>query len=253
MGTPEPGAPDTPRPEHLPEAPQAHRSHRLRTALLAVLLVCTALVGVGSVLLSSQLSHPTGVDALSGTRPQDVVTLYTPSGTETPTPAPVTTTPAPCTCVARSVSVPLPPASTPLSGQYIVVSISKQWLWAYQNGQVVFNTPVTTGRPELPTPTGYFSIQQKLYDIWFYSPWPPGSPYYYSPEHVDYAMLFRSGGYFLHNAPWRHCFGPGTNLPHTCPDGTQEVGSHGCVNLPTPAAGWLINWVRLGTTVRIEW
>lgn len=253
MGTPEPGAPKSLEPAHLPELPRSHRTHHLRTALLATLLTCIALLGVGSVLLSSRLSHPTVASELASAHPKDVVTLYSPSGAEAPTQAPVTATPAPCNCVAHSATVPRPPASTPVASQYVLVSISKQWLWAYQSGHMIFNTPVTTGRPELPTPIGYFSIQQKLYNIWFYSPWPPSSPYYYSPEHVDYAMLFRSGGYFLHNAPWRHCFGPGTNVAHTCPDGTKEVGSHGCINMPTAAAAWLINWVRFATTVQIAW
>jgi lipoprotein-anchoring transpeptidase ErfK/SrfK len=133
------------------------------------------------------------------------------------------------------------------------VSLSKQQLWAFQNGKLVMTSLVTTGMPQLPTPTGTFHIMMKETNIWFYSPWPYGSPYYYSPEHIDYAMLFRSGGFYLHNAPWRETFGPGTNVPHTEPDGKSATGSHGCVNMPTNTAAQLYNWIGIGATVVIQY
>ncbi|HET9979569.1 MAG TPA: L,D-transpeptidase, partial [Ktedonobacterales bacterium] len=58
-------------------------------------------------------------------------------------------------------------------------------------------------------------------------------------------------GYYIHDAPWRHAFGPGTEKPHTNPDGSWETGSHGCVNMPTPAAAALYNWVHVGARVVI--
>ena len=64
-------------------------------------------------------------------------------------------------------------------------------------------------------------------------------------------MFFRDIGYYIHDAPWRRAFGPGTENPHTNPDGTWETGSHGCVNMPTPAAATLYNWVRVGAHVVI--
>lgn len=110
---------------------------------------------------------------------------------------------------------------------------------------------VTTGQPALPTPTGVYSILNKLHDVVFYSPWPEGSPYYYPPEDVNYALYFLAGGYYIHDAPWREMFGPGSNFPHTNPDGTQETGSHGCVNVTTSAGEWLYNWANIGATVDI--
>jgi hypothetical protein len=133
----------------------------------------------------------------------------------------------------------------------VLVNIGQQWLWVYQDRTLVYDTPVTTGMPQLPTPVGIFSIQWREANVTFISPWPQGSPYYYSPEHVNYAMYFAWNGYFLHDAPWRHCFGPGTNVPHTCADGTSETGSHGCVNLPTPAGAWIYANVPNGATLDI--
>lgn len=155
-------------------------------------------------------------------------------------PLPSTTPPAPPTSV-----------SIPSTGQFVLVSISKQWVWAYNNGQLYMASLVTTGMPGLNTPTGTFSIMMTEKNVWFYSPWPYGSPYYYTPEFIPYAMLFKTGGFYLHAAPWRHQFGPGTNVPHCDADGTWETGSHGCVNMPTAAAGELYNWIKIGTTVKI--
>lgn len=70
--------------------------------------------------------------------------------------------------------------------------------------------------------------------------------------HVNYALYFRDKGYYIHDAPWRHAFGPGTNVPHTSPDGTWEDGSHGCVHMTTAAAKWLFGWAGIGTTVIVS-
>lgn len=157
---------------------------------------------------------------------------------------------ASCHCVPRHSSYTPAPVGV---GQVVVVSISKQQLWAYQDGQLFMTSLVTTGMPQLPTPTGTFYIQMKETNVWFFSPWNPPSPYYYTPEHINYAMLFRSGGFYIHDAPWRETFGPGTNVPHTEPDGTTATGSHGCVNMPTPAAAQLYAWIHIGATVIIKY
>jgi len=146
---------------------------------------------------------------------------------------------------------PSPPLIPNQLGQVILVSLAQQWLWVFQDRHLVYAAPVTTGRPELGTPTGMYVIQSKIANTTFYSPWPPSSPYYYTPEHVNYAFFFRGVGFYLHDAPWRHDFGPGSNLPHTLPDGTSETGSHGCVNLPYDTAAWLYHWIAIGATLDI--
>ena len=224
---------------------------RLRSVAIGLALVAVAAAAVGSVFISSALSRPEGAAPHTQTRALPVITLYdNGSGGASSSGTHVTPTPSGGSHGAPS-QISAQDAPTAAS-ELIVVSLSKQQLWAYQAGKQVFSTPVTTGQPALPTPAGTFTIMQKISDTTFYSPWPQDSPYYYTPEHINYAMLFADGGYFLHDASWRHCFGPGTDVPHTCPDGTQETGSHGCVNLPVPAAAWLYNWVQVGATVRIE-
>jgi hypothetical protein len=155
-------------------------------------------------------------------------------------------------CNVNQLWIPKPHGGAPdWRGKVILVSVTQQWLWAYQKGKLVFATPVTTGMPWLWTPLGVYPITSKVEDTIFYSPWPPGSPFYYTPEHVDYALYFRAKGYYIHDAPWRQSFGPGTEVPHTDPDGTYETGSHGCVNVTYGAGKWLYDWAALGTTVDI--
>src|SRR6266516_6609224 len=60
------------------------------------------------------------------------------------------------------------------AGKEIIVSLSRQWVWAYQNGVQVYNSPVMTGRPTLATPTGTYHVFLKLHPTTFTSPWPPG-------------------------------------------------------------------------------
>jgi lipoprotein-anchoring transpeptidase ErfK/SrfK len=154
--------------------------------------------------------------------------------------------------LVRLGEIPVPAGGAPATDTpVILVSIGQQWLWVYDHRQLVYATEVTTAMPGLATPLGTFQVESKAADTWFTSPWPIGSPYYYTPEHVNYALLFRWGGFYIHDAPWRQSFGPGSDLPHTTPDGRAETGSHGCVDVPTAAGAWLYAWARVGTTISI--
>lgn len=222
-----------------------------RVAFIALLVVTLlASLGAGGVFaaqrIASGLPHPREARLASLPR---VVTLVKPAtGKQAHPPVAL----ANCACSPAREVIPAPVGGVPnVAGQLVLVSVSQQWLWAYDNGALVMATPVTTGQPALPTPPGVYHIMMKESSIWFYSPWPQGSPYYYTPEYIDYAMLFRAGGFYLHTAEWRHVFGPGTNVSHTNPDGTTETGSHGCVNMPLDASGVLYNWIQVGTTVDI--
>jgi lipoprotein-anchoring transpeptidase ErfK/SrfK len=205
--------------------------------LFGVLLVLMAACSAGPV--SDQASK-----ILIGTPiAQDEIPAPVPSSTPAHSPAP---SPAPAPDKPG-----VPPAPLPL-GKVILVSLSQQWLYAYEDGRLVFDHAVETGRPELPTPSGTFSILEKARDVMFTSPWPEGSPHYYEPTHVNYALLFKEGGFFLHDAWWHEQFGPGSNVPHQLPDGSWETGSHGCVGMPIPDAERLYKWAPTGTPVIIN-
>ena len=232
---------------------RADRRGRLRRALLVGLCaaILLTLIGAGGVFAARRYAtarHVAPAPVANFTIP--LAPIVRPGSPSQQAPAPEAV--ADCPCSAAHANIPAPSYGVPqVSGQVVLVSITQQWLWAYQDQRLVMASAVTTGMPQLPTPTGTYHITMKESNVWFYSPWPYGSPYYYTPEHVDYAMLFRSGGFYLHSAAWRHAFGPGANVPHTDPDGTWETGSHGCVNLPVDAAGALYGWIGIGATVII--
>lgn len=219
--------------------PRVARFARLLILTLALLVTVACGVSTGG-------SRPTTAPSPAVPTPSCTPTpTATPTLTEIPTPTP-SPTPKPS---------PPPPSGIPpapiTSGQVVLVSLSRQWLYAYQDGRYVFDTAVETGMPDLATPAGHFAILTKQRDVTFISPWPKGSPYWYAPTTVSYAMLFRDGGYYLHDAWWHVRFGPGANVPHQLPDGRWETGSHGCVGMPVPAAARLYSWVQLGTPVII--
>jgi lipoprotein-anchoring transpeptidase ErfK/SrfK len=125
-------------------------------------------------------------------------------------------------------------------GKVIVISLSRQVLTAYQDGNAILTTFVATGRPQLPTPPGVYHIFARYSPYKMISPWPYGSPWWYPPSWTNFAMEFIGGGYFIHDAPWRSWYGPGANLYN---------GTHGCVNVPYSPMATLWNWAPIGTTV----
>ncbi len=134
-------------------------------------------------------------------------------------------------------------AADPGPGKVIVIRLAAQSLTAYDNGKVVLETPVTTGRPGLTTPIGVDTIGYHESPYLFISPWPPSSPYWYEPTWVTWVMEFHAGGYFIHDAWWEpnSVYGPGSEYG---PD-----ASHGCVQTPHAAMQFLYSWTPNGTTV----
>lgn len=143
----------------------------------------------------------------------------------------------------------------------------------------MFTFTVETGRPELPTPTGVFHVFLKncsdlrwtsnsapttrhnvncvehngdRHQAMFTSPWPAGSANWYAPTHINYALEFKEGGFYLHDAWWHVAFGPGANTPHRLSDGTWETGSHGCIGMRISDAERLYAWAALGTPVFVR-
>ena len=115
---------------------------------------------------------------------------------------------------------------------YIEVSISQQTLYYYENGELIFSSPVVTGQTgESDTPTGYYTILNKVANTRLRGPtW---------DEFVYFWMPIDNRGYGLHDAPWRDAFGG---------DIYMNDGSHGCINLPYDTASRLFNAVQVGVT-----
>ena len=118
----------------------------------------------------------------------------------------------------------------------IVVSLSGQRMWAYENGDLVTSTSVSTGTgvvPEAETPIGSFQILSK-YDLQDMEGDING---YYFVEDVPDVMYFDDLGNALHGTYWHSNFG--------------TPMSHGCVNLPLDVAAFLYDWAPVGTAVSV--
>lgn len=147
---------------------------------------------------------------------------------------------------------PIPGAHASAVRQYapkrITISLRRQRLRAWEGNRVVLTTFVTTGDAALPTPTGWFHVYAHFSPYTFISPWPKGSAYYYPPSPVNFALEFLPG-YFIHDAPWRSVYGPGSNALNM--PGTNYGGTHGCVNVPYAAERFLYFWAPNGILVHI--
>jgi LysM repeat protein len=128
------------------------------------------------------------------------------------------------------LEVPAAPAPVHGIGREIIVDLSEQRTYAYENGVLVRNVVVSTGLPGTPTVRGDFTVQRK------YVAQTMTGPGYYLPD-VPYILYFYAG-YALHGTYWHSNFG--------------QPMSHGCVNLPTPEAEWFYSFADVGTPVHVQ-
>ena len=127
-------------------------------------------------------------------------------------------------------------------GTVIMVSEVEQAMRFYKDGKLIRAFYVTTGRVERPALPGVWTVQDRKSPDQFKSTDPPGSPYWYPPTPIQYAILYHWGGFFVHDAWWRVNFGPGTQFPHYDVGGDESFagnGSHGCVNMQSNDAAWV--------------
>jgi hypothetical protein len=119
----------------------------------------------------------------------------------------------------------------------VVVSVSAQMMWAYEEGEMVMSSLVSTGTAEVPettTPVGHHSVIAK-FDAQTMEGTISGE--YYRVEDVPYVMYFDNNGNAIHGTYWHSNFG--------------APMSHGCVNLPMDIAAWMYGWADLGTAVSV--
>ncbi len=125
--------------------------------------------------------------------------------------------------------VPNPP--TIYVGRQVVVDLSDQMVYAYQDGVLLRSLRVSTGLPGSATVLGDYKVYHMLESQRMTGPG-------YDLPGVPYVMYFYQG-YALHGTYWHNNFG--------------HPMSHGCVNMPTPEAEWFYtNFVEIGTPVHVE-
>jgi lipoprotein-anchoring transpeptidase ErfK/SrfK len=135
----------------------------------------------------------------------------------------------------------------------VVVSLGEQAMRIYNGAQLVRAFRVTTGRPERPSLPGFWEVENKLSPTTFKSDAPVGSAYWYPDTPIHYALLYHSGGYFIHDSWWRDDYGPDTQFPHADSSGDTFSfdGSHGCINVSLSNAAWIYWYVGMYTRVLV--
>jgi hypothetical protein len=136
----------------------------------------------------------------------------------------------------------------------LLISLVEQALRLYQQGTLVRAFFITSGRFERPSLPGVWSVLDRQSPTIFEAGDPPGSPYWFPDTPINYALLYHLGGFFVHDAPWRATFGPGTQFPHRDARGNTPYnfdGSHGCINLAEADAAWVYHHTGWDTTIVI--
>lgn len=125
--------------------------------------------------------------------------------------------------------LPAPPTIT--IGKQLVVDLSDQMVYAYNDGLLVYSVLGSTGLPATPTVQGDYKIYNRFDSQTMSGPdyWLPG---------VKWVQYFYQG-YAFHTAYWHDNWG--------------QPMSHGCVNLPEEAAKWLYDFATIGTPVHVQY
>ncbi len=134
------------------------------------------------------------------------------------------------------------PTTIPVaSGKAILISKSKQFMYIFEDGKLIRDNPITTGRTNWPTDTGNYSVLTKERNRRLQG---SGQGVTWN-VFVKYWMLFNAAEEEgIHDASWR-------NGNFGGPDYVTN-GSRGCVNTPDETMEWLFNWASIGTPVIVE-
>ncbi len=141
---------------------------------------------------------------------------------------------------AGYVAEPLPETASPvLTSKYILVDISEQHLYAYENGNLIYSFVASTGMNNA-TLTGNFAVQSKIPNAYgaTWNIWMPnwlGIYWAGSLENGIHALPILPGGGRL----WAGYLG--TPI------------SYGCVVLGEYESSLLFQWAEIGTPVDIQW
>ncbi len=121
----------------------------------------------------------------------------------------------------------------------IGVSLERQWLWLYSDGEVIFQAPIVSGNPNrgYATHRGNWSILSKATNTRLANTNREGVSY---DVPVNYWMQINNEGMIegIHDATWHWAFGTDVYL---------WDGSHGCINLSVEDMATLygLSWVGL--------
>ena len=140
--------------------------------------------------------------------------------------------------IARAAPVQPPPLpdDAPTDGKWIDIHLTQQLMVAYEGREPVRTVVMTSGKPGWETPTGFFSINNRVANETMESG-SIGADRFYVLEDVLFTQYFTDVGHALHFAWWK------------TPETIGRVGSHGCINLLLDDARFFWEWAELGTPV----
>lgn len=148
----------------------------------------------------------------------------------------VSDAPAPVSVVQEPASQPAPSSS---ASKYILVDISEQHMYVYENGALIYSFVASTGINNA-TRVGTFAVQSKIPNAYgaTWNIWMPnwlGIYWAGSLENGIHALPILPSGATL----WEGYLG--------------RPVSYGCVVLGTYDSILLYDWAEVGTTVEIQW
>lgn len=133
---------------------------------------------------------------------------------------------------APVMPTPIPPGA-PATGKWIDVNLTQQLMIAYEGKTVVRTSLVTTGMAGWETPTGSFSIINRVANETMDSG-AIGAESFYKLEDVLFTQYFTNQGHAIHFAWWR------------TPETIGRPGSHGCLNLMLDDSQFYWDWADYG-------
>lgn len=133
--------------------------------------------------------------------------------------------------------VTVTPAQVTKTSRNIVVNLSEQREYLFENGQVVDSFLISSGVSGHDSHTGSFRITAKLSSQNMGNPDLTQAPNYYTKDVPD--VMYYNGDEALHGAYWHNNFG--------------NVMSHGCINAPLDKAAKVFDWAPMGTEVTVTY
>lgn len=127
-------------------------------------------------------------------------------------------------------------------GKRVIVSISQQYMWAYENGAVKWEWPVSTGIEDSPTSPGIFQVQS--HEIEAYG----GAWDLYMPNFMG--VYLPAPGLELMNGFHGYPTRDGTNLLWT--NSLGSPATYGCILIDNANIAQFYDWAEKGVVVEIQ-
>jgi len=140
------------------------------------------------------------------------------------------------TIPAKDELLPLPI----VTNKRIIISISKQRLWAYENGELLGKHLISTGIDKSPTQPGIFQVQSHNRNA-YASVWDLHMP--------NFIGIYEAWPGFMNGIHGLPTLSSGVRLWENV---LGEPASFGCIILDMDTSEWLFNWADEGVIVEIE-